>query len=370
MSVQHPHRPTGLACLLLAGCAAAAVAGWMWWRQRPVQVAVDIPLLADGVIWDPSARYTAELFLEDRPHSRIRLVNLFSRVDPASSSPSIAALKRQGVQFFISSHPSSHALRSLPAFSAGDALAINAAAASNALSGRDDYFFRVVPDLLQEQQALARSLLHLAGRRLLVLQDTSNPAYTRPALASFRSELQRKGHWQLQVRQLLVSDFDAQRDQALLRGNFDAVYILAGSFQPAIGNLSQLVHRLHPEASILLTPWARSPVILANAGPAAARIQQLSPYPPRRRDQRVNAYVQRFQRRYGFSPNTLAIGTRQALELLDHALASGAQTPADVKRYLLSKPEHLTSFGPIRFDATGDVQARFHVFPAKADQAP
>ena len=29
-----------------------------------------------------------------------------------------------------------------------------------------------------------------------------------------------------------------------------------------------------------------------------------------------------------------------------------------------------TSRGPIRFDRSGDVKARFHVFPAAADQAP
>lgn len=82
------------------------------------------------------------------------------------------------------------------------------------------------------------------------------------------------------------------------------------------------------------------------------------------------AYLQRFQQRFGYSPNALAIGTRQSIELLDQALASGARSPAEVKRYLLSKPEHRTSLGSIRFDRSGDVQARFHVFPAAADQPP
>jgi hypothetical protein len=36
----------------------------------------------------------------------------------------------------------------------------------------------------------------------------------------------------------------------------------------------------------------------------------------------------------------------------------------------LSKPQHRISLGPIRFDRSGDVQSRFHVFPAAADQAP
>jgi hypothetical protein len=66
----------------------------------------------------------------------------------------------------------------------------------------------------------------------------------------------------------------------------------------------------------------------------------------------------------------MALGTHQALELLDQALASGAASPAEVKRHLLSRPEHATSFGPIRFDAHGDVQAQYHVFSLADDQPP
>jgi hypothetical protein len=64
----------------------------------------------------------------------------------------------------------------------------------------------------------------------------------------------------------------------------------------------------------------------------------------------------------------MTIGTRQALELLDQAFASGATTPAQVKRYLLEKPVHQTSLGPVRFDRNGDVQADFEAFAATADQ--
>lgn len=363
-------RPTllPLGALLLS---AAAVGGGLWWRWRPLPVAVGVDLpLVEGAAVDPTDRHVADLFLEDHRGSRIRLQNLLNHPDPASGPKSIATLKRRGVRLFITTQASSHAVPSLGQFNSGDALAINVSATSNALSGRNDFFLRVVPDLVQEQQAIARALARFKGRRLLVLYDTGNLAYTKPALTEFRTALSRLGPWQVQARPLLVSRFDPKRDQALMQGDFDALYILAGSFQPGIGNISQLFHQVHPQAPILLTPWARSPAITENAGPASARMWLISPYPARRHDAPVNHYFQRFERRFGFTPYAMGIGTHQAMELLDRALASGAQTPADVKRYLLSKAEHPTRFGPIRFDANGDVQARFHVFPAKADQAP
>lgn len=350
---------------------AGGLIAWQWQQRSPVTVAVgvDLPLMPGAAV-DPTDRHTAELYLEAHPQSRMRLVNHLNAPDPATGPSSISALKQQGVRFFLTTQASSHAVPSLGQFATGDALAINVSAVSKALSGRNDFFLRVVPDLVQEQQAIARALQRFPGRRVLVLYDTGNRAYTEPALQRFREELVRLGPWQVEARSLLVSAFDPRRDQHLMDGEFDALFILAGGFQPSIGNISQLFHKLHPQATILLTPWARSPAVTQNAGPAAAHTWVISPYPARGQDPSVDRYVRRFEQRFGYTPYAMGIGTHQALELLDRALANGAQTPAEVKRFLLGQPQHATSFGPIRFDAHGDVRARFHVFPALADRAP
>ena len=366
---------SGAAGLAAALISAIGVAGgliaWQWQRHAPVTLAVgvDLPLMP-GVAMDPTDRHSADLYVEAHPQSRMRLVNHFNGAEPATAPSSITALKQKGVRFFLTTQASSHAVPSLGQFATGDALAINVSATSNALSGRNDFFLRVVPDLVQEQKAIARALQRFPGRRVLVLHDTGNRAYTEPALKHFREELARLGSWQVQARPLLVSTFDPRRDRSLMEGEFDALFILAGSFQPTIGIVSQLFHVLHPQAPILLTPWARSTAVTQNSGPAAAYTWVVSPYPARSQDPRVDDYFRRFEERFGYTPYAMGIGTHQALELLDRALASGAQSPAQVKRFLLGQPQHATSFGPIGFDATGDVQARFHVFPANADRAP
>ena len=159
------------------------------------------------------------------------------------------------------------------------------------------------------------------------------------------SALNERGGWDVEVRHLRVSGFSPGRDRSLMEGDFDALFVLAGLFQPAIGPISQLFHQLHPKAPILLTPWARSPMVLGGLGPSAASTLVARPYPPQDAEPELKAYLQRFQRRFGFQPNALAISSRQAIELLDQALANGAQTPADVKRYLLSRRSHRTSLG-------------------------
>lgn len=368
------HRRSGAApAAVFAVVAALALAGAALWqfRFRPVVVAVgvDEPLV-NGAVIDPSDRNAADLFLEENPRSRIRLVNHFNPPDPAQGPASIAALKQQGVGLFVNTQASSHAVPSLPQFRDGRALAINVSSVSRVLSGRDDFLLRIVPDLSAEQAAIAREIERLPGQRLLVLQDTGNRAYTDPAFRFLAAALARSGRWRIERRELALTRFDARRQRHLVEGDFDALYVLGGAFLPIIGNLCQLFHTLHPEAPILLTPWARTPQVIGSAGPAVARIRVISPYPSRRQDPRLDAFLRRFERRFDYTPYAMAFGTYQALELFDQALARGASSPADVKRALLSGREHRTRFGPIRFDAYGDVQARYHVFPLADDRPP
>lgn len=365
--ISHPRR----LAIGAAGLLAVAATALLLARQRPVPVAVGVDLpLVNGAAIDPSDRNTADLYLEQQPRSLILLLTHFNPPDPAGGPSSIAALKQRGVRLFVNTQASSHAVPSLPQFADGQALAINVSAVSNALSGRDDFFLRIVPDLTGEQQAIARELNRLPGGSLLVLQDIGNRAYTDPAFRVFAAELARSGRWRITHRALAITDFDARRQGALVESGHDALYVLGGGFLPMIGNISQLFHQRNPSAPILLTPWARSAQMAESAGPARARIRLVSSFPARRRDQRVDAHLRRFEQRFGYTPYAMALGTYQALELLERALASGARSPAEVKRFLLSRPEHPSSFGPIRFDAYGDVQARYHVFSLSDDQAP
>jgi branched-chain amino acid transport system substrate-binding protein len=278
---------------------------------------------------------------------------------------------REGVPFFINTQASNNAIESLNLFRSPQALTINVSATSTKLSGLDDHFLRIIPDLNVEQRAIADQVNKLPGRRLLILQDNGNLAYTDPALRSFRTRLNPR--WQLEIRQVDYATYQPQRLDTLLRRPFDALYLLGGAFLPSIGNMAQQFHRHHPQAPIVLTPWARSAMIEDHAGDAATRILQISPYPDARQNAVLSRYLQRFQKRFGYEPYAMSIGTRQALELLDQAFRRGYRTPADVKRYLLSQPSHRTSLGTIRFNRTGDSEGGLHAYwlsPAEPSVSP
>lgn len=371
-----PRRIPRAAPAALAGVAALTLVILLasrWWQQQarvPVAIGIDMPLTAGGAI-DPSDKNTADLYLEDHPDSRITVRDFYNSANPALAPSELRQAMREGIRFFINTQASNNAVESLSLFRSQEALTINVSATSTRLSNLDDQFLRIIPDLNVEQTAIAAQVNKLPGRRLLILQDKGNLAYTTPALHRFRKNLDSR--WQIQVRPLRFTTYTPQELETQLQQPYDVLYVLGGAFLPSIGNMAQQFHRHHPQATIVLTPWARSAMVEANAGEAAASILQISPYPDTRTDPVLRRYLQRFQQRFGYEPYAMSIGTRQALELLDEAFRQGYRTPVEVKRYLLAKRSHRTSLGTIRFNRTGDSEGALKAYrltPAAAAISP
>lgn len=352
-------RVLSLMALLLILMAALL---W-WWLSRPtppIPVAI-VAKLTYGAVVGSSEMNTAELYLEEHPQSRIQVLRVYDECSrPEATVPLIEEAMGKGTRFFITTHPSKCAVASMHLFAGSRALVINAASTSPVLTGKDDFLLRIIPDAVQEQRAIARYVDRLPGHRLLVLQDTGNRPYTDPAFAAFAAELGAQDRWQIVHRSLMVSEFKPEDYRTLMAEPFDALYILAGTFQTAIATIAQFFYYHHPEAPILLTPWARSPEILETAGDALDRIIMPSQYGSRHQDPALDAFLQRFRARFDYEPHAMIIGVRQALELLDQAFAKGYDTPEAVKRYLLAVPTHQTSLGTISFDRYGDVGGDFH----------
>lgn len=340
---------------------AGLFAALWWWSHRDdgLAVGIDAPLVPETV-FDPSELNTSDLFFEENPDTLIRPRLLYYGIKAGDGQTVFDDAMAEGVEFFVTTQPSSVFVPNVPKFRDGRALVINTSSVSPATTGRDDYILRIVPDALAEQRALAALFDEMPGGRLLVVQDGNNAAYTDPAYDVFAAEIARGGRWKVTHHKIDIAAFRPDEERALMSEPFDALYVLAGDFHPSIGNLAQLFHALHPEAPIVLTPWARSPMILKVAGEAIGNISLASHFPARADSQPLDDYFRRFQARFGYEPQAMAIMVRQALELLDRAFAQGHRTPESVRNFLLSTPVHETSFGPVSFDTYGDTTKQFY----------
>ena len=370
--IQHFRRIVGASVTLIG----LVVIGVLTLRDQPVTIPVaigiDLPLTPGAAI-DPSDKNAADFYKEQNRSSPIEIYDSYNSPDPNQALNELEKAADKGIRFFVNTQASSHAVQCLEFFASDQALSINVSATSTRLSDNDDYFLRIIPDLEIEQTFMASEVARLKGRRLLVLQDTGNLAYTQPALEVFRQQLRSSSTWQLHVHRMRYTDYQPRKLQALMQQPWDGLYILGGAYQPSIGNMVQQFYQVNPKAPIVFTPWARSPAVLANAGEAVHQVVQISPYLDASKDPTLERYLQSFKTRFGYEPHTMSFGTRQALELLDQAFAKGHRTPKAVKHYLLSKTVHNTSLGTIRFNRFGDNSCQFYAYsvtPTPAGSSP
>jgi branched-chain amino acid transport system substrate-binding protein len=333
--------------------SAAALTAYVILAPGKIRVALDSPVITSSV-YDPSEMDAARLYFEEHPDSRMELISRHYDFDPSKSPLGFIEEKAAGTQFFVTTQPSSTLVESRSLFEGPDALLINTSATSPVFSGRDDFIIRTIQDAKQEQVVIADFVNGLPGQRLLVLQDDSNAAYTQPAFDYFAQIINAKGQWQITRQAFTIEKFRPADFKQLMAQPFDAMYVLAGDFQASIGNLIQLFHRFHPDAPIILTPWARSPAIFQSSGNAIDNLVMLSHFPAKTQDPAIGDFLKRFEARFGYQPMAMALKVRQALEALEQAFSLGHTTPESVKTYLINQRQINTSLGPLAFDQFGD----------------
>lgn len=303
---------------------------------------------------------TFELFLRRHPESPIQIRVVHDEWTPKTARDKILAAQKEGVSYFITSHPSSVALAVMDLFEDGKALAMVTASTTEKLSGRDDYSFRVVCDLIAEQQDLADYVGKLPGKRLLIIRDSGNPPYTEPAARYFLERLKRYPDKSVREVSTRVADFDRYVLEKALKEPYDMLYILAGSYQTVVGNIAQLSEQTNPRAPIILTPWVRTPALVGTAGTALPLMVMASEYPSRYEEPAYDDFFKGFKTAFGYEPTSMSIGVYQSLEILHEAFSKGFVTPSKVKSYLLQKKTFNTALGSIRFDEYGDRRTAFY----------
>lgn len=342
---------------------ASATLIWLLNSKQPIVVGFDAPL-STRAAFDPSEVDAVKLFHEENPNSRILTTPFYYDFHPDESVTVFQKAQTLGLRFFITTQPSSVAVKSLERFENNAMLLINTSATTIAMSDKDDFILRIVPDLREEQQAIAASLAGQAHKNLLILQDASNAAYTDPAYAIFDEAFSAASDTRIHHYRFDFSTANASKIGQLGDYDADALYILAGDFQTAIGTLAQQFHHNNRTAPIYLTPWAHSEAVYQRMGPALQNVSIFSHIPSYRDNTAINNYYDRFEKRFGYWPTVMSVYIHQALEILDAAFKKNKTTPDSVKQYLISKSDIETSLGEIFLNNYGDAEKRFYAIPA------
>ncbi len=321
-------------------------------KDDKVTVAV-MTKLESGSIVGSSEINAARLFIESHGIKDIEIFPIDDAWEPGKAKAAYEEVKKRGIKLLITSHISTCAVAISDAINRDRILTFVAGATTDRLSRKDDYILRNVQDVEGEQESIAGYINAMPQKRLLIIRDMDNHGYTVPALEHFRKYIKRQPRViDISIKKLDLKDLEAK----MKKEDFDVIYLLIGGYKSVSGSIAQLADRVRPNTVIMFTPWMKTPALLETTGGTIKSSIVPSHYPPRAKSPAINRYIERFKKKFGYSPTFISLNVYCALQIISEAISAGKRTPDEIRGYILKKKHFKTDFGTITFDEYGDVR--------------
>ena len=307
-----------------------------------------------GSIIGSSEAGALNLYLEENGINNIELVFVDDGWDPVKAIRAYEDIRRRGIEILITSHISTCAVAIADMVNRDRVLTMVTGAVTDELSLKDDYIFRNIQGVEQEQKSIADYVKKNFPDPLLIVRDVDNYAYTGPALKHFLNYFGKS----VTVVDVSMASIDFKfLDQKMKKAKFKSLYLLIGGYKIGAGSIAQFARGINESCPVIYTQWINTPSILETAGPSIKGSIMPSHYPSKKQDQELNRYLERFKRKYGYAPTFISLNVHTAFELINSAIQSGADEPEKIKKYFLDAGVINSEFTSTEFNRWGDVEA-------------
>ncbi|WP_186407113.1 ABC transporter substrate-binding protein [Candidatus Accumulibacter aalborgensis] len=288
-------------------------------------------------------------------HGRpIELIAEDDQQDAEVARQAVTRLLARKVELIVGPMTSAMAVAVLPQLNAAGIVLISPTATTNALTGLDDQFFRVVAPTATHVFRSAEYHFRRQGlRRVVLVYDLRNKAYSESWAGDFRKAFEALGGRIVGEVGFDASNALADLALAVLASEPDGVLIIANSVDTAL--LLQQIRRRDAGVRLATAEWAATEQLIELGGRAAEGVI-VAQYVDR--ESRAPAYLafsrayrERFAHDPGFPGLTAFDATNVALDALTSRSAGQS-----VKQAILAHGDFAGAQLPIRFDAHGDTQ--------------
>jgi len=272
----------------------------------------------------------------------------------------VAAAADEGAAFAIGPMTSVMAIPMAEEAGRRKLVLISPTANSDELSGRDDWFFRVITAARSGAEQLATAAAARDLKTGAVLMEWRNRAYTENFARSFEARYQMLGGAPL-VPVHYESDRDtdyARLAQSLLATHPRVVLLVCGAVDASIA--AQQIRRLDPDVRLAMASWSSNVQLLELGGRAmegALVLQALD------LDSQVPAWLdfrRRYEARYGTVPGQAAVYGYEAV-LLGVAGLQRSESGRSLRDVLREPAEWPGLQEPVTLDRYGDSARPFHL---------
>lgn len=296
---------------------------------------------------------------------RVELIVKDDRNDPDTAVQVDRELIREKVAAIIGHMTSAVTMAAIPLINSERMLLISPTTSTSALTGIDDWFFRTAGtnDILAV--ALADYLMErTAVRRMNVIFDSSNGAYTETFIKTFRSRFVELGG-----RLTLVASFsggnDSLRDvvsQSLLLPSCDGVLILAGGLDAAW--ICQQIRKQDADIPIFATGWPMTQEFLEHAGRSADGVRFIDYFNWNSQTPLYVQFQKSYVKRYATPPTFSAVYAYEAAQVLFEALRNNPD-PSALKQTIIGIRRFSGLFEDFEIDAFGDAHRKAYLLSAE-----
>lgn len=296
----------GSACLLISSCG----------EEPPLKVGFVAGLTGRVADLGVAGRDAVSLAVEEINASggingqEVQLLVKDDRQDAEVAQQVVRELIEAGAVAIIGPMTSSMAVVVRPLVTSARIVMVSPTAKSDALSGQDDFFLRVTPQLSKNANQLAAHVakdLHL--KRLAVVYDASNSAFTKTWYQSFEGAMLDSGG-QIVFAEAFASKPEVQFlpiAKRLLATNPEGVLLLSNAIDTAL--LAQQFQKLGAALPLFSSEWASTTDLLSFGGRAVNGMSAYHSFNADSQEPEYLAFKENFTRRFGSSPsfaNTLA----------------------------------------------------------------
>ena len=285
---------------------------------------------------------------------RVELIAEDDQQDTEVARQAVARLLARQVPVIIGPMTSAMAMVVVPEINAAGIPLIAPTVTTNALTGIDDQFFRVVaPTATHVLKSAEYHFVEQGLRRVALVCDLRNKAYSESWAGDFRKAFAAMGGSIVAELGFDSSDSLAALATKVLASKPDGVMIIANSVDT--GLLVQQIRMRNASVHLGTAEWAATERLLELGGKAVEGLV-VAQYVDR--ESRATAYLsfrhayrERFAQEPGFAGLTAFDATNVALDAL-----AGQSSGQTLKEAILAHGEYAGAQSPIRFDAHGDTR--------------
>jgi len=270
-----------------------------------------------------------------------------------------------GVIAIVGHMTSSMADLTVPYINEKKLLMLSPTIAAEALSNKDDYFFRMIPSNLEQAIEISKAMHMENVSKAAIIFDASNLTFTQGLKKQFKDIYLKEGNMIVLEKAFSPAEVDyMEMSKEILNSGAEGVFIIGGSNSVAM--LSQNFYKQGGKVKIFLPSWAMTTDLLNHGGKSMEEACLVNFYDNESQDPNYQNFKKDYVRNFGLEPGFSAQFSYEAVMVLAAAMNNLDDYSSDsLKKYMIQEESFQGLQGKISFNDFGDVDREKYIFKVK-----